>query len=120
MPHNDRGYGLWRSAGEFIVAKRKWKCGRINSMIARIRLLPLRRVLAAGRWFNEHHFQRCTVFSCVGLAALLQFLICANCKCADKSVDYCSVVLSFFTKSSANIFACVITVSTAFSCKSGG
>ena len=28
--------------------------------------------------------------------------------------------ISFSIKSSANIFACAITVSTAFSCKSGG
>ena len=33
---------------------------------------------------------------------------------------YSSFLSPFFTKSSANIFACVITVSTAFSCKSGG
>jgi hypothetical protein len=36
------------------------------------------------------------------------------------ALAYSSLLSPFFTKSSANIFACVITVSTAFSCKSGG
>jgi hypothetical protein len=27
MGHNDRGYGHWRSAGEFPVAQRQGECG---------------------------------------------------------------------------------------------
>ncbi len=56
---------------------------------------------------------------CVGLVALLHFFVglCAfgkNANVPPKAWAYSSVGL-LFIKSSANIFACVITVSTAFS-----